>query len=474
MEYGEGVNVKQRHFEFIKKGGVIALCSALLLPTVVNSQSLEQAVAFTFDTHPELRAAYTRFKVSEKQVEQAEAGYWPTIDVTAGFGYEHTDSPGTRRKGLISGDDTVELLRREIGISLRQELFSGFHTRSEVERTSYATSAEQWRLYSIAEDLALEVSNVYIDLIKAEKLVALSEKNLSAHQEIYEQIKIRTESGFGSSADLSQINGRLAKAHSNLIAAKNNFLDSKVTFYRVIEQRPENLIVPYPDASLLPKTEEEGLQLALKNHPVIKSATNDIHSARAQYDASKSTYYPTVSFDVDANFNNNLDGEDGSSVTDDVGGKNNEVIAMVRVSYNIFSGGRDKAYAKETAYKMNEAKELNRSVYRQVTEGFILSWNAFEQLNLQKKYIKIHVIASKDTQSDYKEQFQIGQRSLLDLLDTENELFQARRDFLDAEFTEISAQYRILHAMGLLVDALRVTRPGTWLGEKEFDGGVTQ
>jgi adhesin transport system outer membrane protein len=86
----------------------------------------------------------------------------------------------------------------------------------------------------------------------------------------------------------------------------------------------------------------------------------------------------------------------------------------------------------------------------------------------------MHVIASKDTQSDYVEQFKIGQRSLLDLLDTENELYQARRDFLAAEFDEISAQYRILHSMGLLVDALRVTRPNSWLGEEQFDGGVTQ
>jgi adhesin transport system outer membrane protein len=461
--------MRYNDFKLLKRGALGLLCSAMFLPTASNSQSLEEAVAFAFDTHPELRIAYTHFKVNEKQVEQAKAGYWPTIDATAGLGYEYTDSPSTRRS---IGDDTEELARREIGLKLKQELFSGFHTTSEVDRTSYATSAEQWRLYSFAEDLALEVSKAYIGLIEAEKLVALSEKNLASHQSIYEQIKIRTDSGFGSSADLSQINGRLAKAHSNLIAAKNNFLDSKVTFYRVIEQQPDNLIIPYPDSSLLPLTEEEGLQSALENHPVIKSAGNDIQSARAQYDSSKSNYYPKVFLDVEANFNDNIDGEDGSF--GDVGGENNEVLAMVRVSYNIFSGGKDDAYAKETAYKMSEAKELNRNVHRDVTEGFILSWNAFEQLNLQKKYIKMHVIASKDTQSDYGEQFKIGQRSLLDLLDTENELYQARRDFLAAEFDEISAQYRILHSMGLLVDALRVTRPNSWLGEEEFDGGVTQ
>lgn len=444
------------------------LCAMIFTPTVLNAQSLEQAVAYTLDTHPEIRTAYTQFKASEKQVEQAQSGYRPTFDLTGGYGYEYTDSPSTRS----SGDDTEDLMRRELGVSVKQNLFSGFHTRSEVGRTSYATSAEQWRLFAKAEDLALEISKVYVGLIEAEQLVELSEKNLVSHQAIYEQIKLRTESGFGSSADLSQINARLAKAHSNLIAAKNNYLDSKSVFYRVIAQRPDNLVIPYPDASLLPVSKEQGLKTALANHPVIKAAANDINAARYQHDAAKSNYYPKLSLEVDANFDDNLDGVDGSSY--DTGGEYNEVLAMVRFTYNIYSGGKDEAYAKETAYKWDEAKALNSKAHREVTESFILSWDAFEQLNLQKKYIKMHVIASKDTQSDYQQQFKLGQRTLLDLLDTENELYQARRDYLEAEFREITAQYRILHAMGLLVDALKVTRPASWQGEKQFAGGVAQ
>ncbi|TYK66490.1 TolC family outer membrane protein [Colwellia echini] len=461
--------MKKECFKQVNIKAMTLLSCTMLFQTTVNAQSLEQAVAFTFDTHPELRAAYTRFKVSEKQIDQAKAGYLPTVDATAAFGYEYTDSPGTRRQITDNGEDTTELPRRELGLIVNQELFSGFHTQSEVDRTSSTARAEQWRLNGIAEDLALEVSKVYIDVIKAKQLVGLAERNLKSHQEIYDQIKQRTESGFSSSADLSQIDGRLAKAHSNLIASKNNYLDREVIFYRVIEQRPNNLVIPIPDADLLPQTEAEGLQVTLKNHPVIKSAVSDIKAAKAQYKAAKSNYYPKVSFEITANYNDNLDGEDGITSFGDVGGENNEVAAMLRVSYNIFSGGRHDAYAKETAYKINEAKELNSNIHRQVTEGFILSWNAFEQLNLQKKYIKLHVVSSKNTQSDYKEQFKVGRRSLLDLLDTENELYQARRDFLEAEFSEISAQYRILHSMGMLVEALRVTRPNSWLGENDYE-----
>lgn len=463
--------MKPLKFGIINKAILAAFSSLVLMPLSANSQSLEEAVAYTLDTHPDIRAAFTRFKVSEKQVEQAEAGYLPTLDATGGIGYEYTDSPTTRRV-TTSGDNTEELTRRELGLSLKQSLFSGFRTVSEVERTSYATSAEQWRLHSIAEDLALDITKVYVELMQTEELVSLSEKNLQSHIEIYDQIKERTESGFSSKADLSQINGRLAKAHSNLIAAQNNYLDSKTKFYRTIDQAPENLVIPYPDRNMLPKNRDQGLELALKNHPAVWAASNDIQSAHAQFDSAKSTYYPEITFEIDANFNDNVDGEDGYTTSSNVGGDNNEVVAMLRFKYNLFAGGKDKAYAKETAYKINEAKALNMNAHREVKEGFILSWDAFEQLNLQKKYIKMHVISSKDTQADYKEQFKVGQRSLLDLLDTENELYQARRDFLAVEFSEITAQYRILHSMGRLLDSLRVTRPATWKGEEQFEGGV--
>jgi adhesin transport system outer membrane protein len=448
--------MKRYKLRLVKKLVTGLLCASMFVPLLSNAQSLEQAVAYSLDTDPDIRVAYTQFKVSEKLVEQAEAGYFPTIDLTGGIGLENTDSPSTRS----SGTDNENLVRRELGVSFKQNLFNGFQTSSEVSRSSYSSTAEQWRLYSKAEDLALEVSKVYVALIEAKKLVKLSEKNLASHQKIYEQIKSRTDSGFGSSAELSQINGRLGNAHSNLIASRNNYLDREVMFYRVIAQRPDNLVVPYPDSSLLPENKNEGLITALENNTVIKAAANDINAANYQYKSAKSTYYPKVSLVINANFDDNLDGIDSDSLG--ANGESNEVLAMVRFSYNIFSGGNDKAYAKETAYKVNQAKDLNRSAYRQVEEGFMLSWNAFEQLNLQKKYIKIHVESARNTQLDYLQQFRIGQRSLLDLLDTENELYQSRIDFLGAEMSEIIARYRILHSMGLLLDSLKVTRPASW------------
>ncbi|MDX2321952.1 MAG: TolC family outer membrane protein, partial [Moritella sp.] len=398
------------------------MCSVIGWSAAVNAQSVEEAVAMTLSTHPDIRIAFTKFKVREEQVQQAESGYLPSIDMTGGYGYEYTNSPGTRRS---AGGDTEDLNRGEFGVSLKQSLFSGFQTSSDISRTSYATSAEQWRLFGTAEDVALDVTKAYTNLLKSQRILELSERNLSTHKTIFGQIEERTNSGLGSIADLSQITGRLARAQSNVISAKNNYLDSQTQFTRVTDQQPDNLVIPIPDVALLPIDRQTGLRDALINHPVVKSSNNDITSARYQHDAAKSNYYPKVTLEVDANFNNDIDGEDG----DGYGGHNNDVVAMVRFSYNLYSGGKDKALAKETAYKITEASEINRSVHRQITEGFNLAWNAHELLNIQMQYIKEHVIASKDSQAAYEQQFKLGQRSLLDLLDTENELFEARKEY---------------------------------------------
>ncbi|MBV7317155.1 TolC family outer membrane protein [Shewanella sp. NIFS-20-20] len=454
------------------KKSLIAVSIALLLPISAQSQTLEHVVAHTLDTNPELRIAFNRFKAKEEQVNQAFAGFLPSLDVSAGYGIENTDSPSTRRtRGRDNGD--IELKRGEAGISIRQMLFDGFYSFSELDRTEYEASAEQWALYSAAEDMALEVSKVYLNYLRNEQVLTLAEKNLLTHQNIYDQIKQRTDSGLGSTADLSQISGRLARANANVISARNNFYDAKAQFIKVTEVTPDGLIIPVPDADLLPETFAEVSILAKENHPILKSAAVDIKAAESQRESSQSNYYPTISLELDGNWNNNLDGENGTSLgSAQVGGYNNDLVAMVRMRYNLFDGGRDLAKDKEAAYKVNESKEVQQRAYRQVIEGANLAWNAYESLGPQKNYIKQHVIAAKETQSAYTQQFNLGQRTLLDLLDTENELFEARKDYLQAEYDQVIAQYRVLNATGQLLNALRVTRPLEWMGEDNYEGGV--
>jgi adhesin transport system outer membrane protein len=452
---------------------ICLLCLSALSIKGLHAQSLEQAVALALDTHPDIRQAFARFKSKEEDVNRASAGYLPTVDITAGYGYEYTDSPGNRRSALGFDDGETELGRGEFGVSLRQMLFDGMFTSSEVKRTKFEASAEQWALISTAEDLALSVSQAYLNYLKNQQLVTLSEKNVESHQVIYGQIKERTDSGMGSIADLSQVTGRLARAQSNLIAARNNYQDARAEFISLTNIAPDDLVMPVPDADMLPNDNASGLILAIKDHPIIKSARQDINAARAFGGSVKANYYPKLSLEVAANADNDVAGENGlNRFGTNVGGHRNDFSVMLRMRYNLYSGGKDVALERSAAYQTIEAKEINYRAHRQVTESYGLAWNAYSMLGLQKQYIQQHVVTSKDTQEAYQQQFSLGQRSLLDLLDTENELFQARKDYLDANFDELSARYRLLNVTGQLLDSLRVTRSAEWQGEHEYDQGA--
>ncbi|NRA62291.1 MAG: TolC family outer membrane protein, partial [Psychrobium sp.] len=430
--------------------------------------------------HPDIRIALSKLKVAEEQHKQASAGYLPKIDLTAGYGYEHTDSPATRRgynaktaSGTGDQSGTAGLKRGELGFSLRQMIFDGFYTSSELSRTEHEASAEQLSLLATAEDLALSVAKVYTEVLLSEEVLSLSKKNLESHIEIYDQIKERTESGLGSVADLSQVSGRLARANVNVIAATNNYRDVMAQFLKLVNQRADSLIIPVPDVDLLPKSMDGGLKNALANHPVIKSAGNDIKAARYAKETTKSNFYPTLTFELDANANNNVGGEEGiDRLQSDIGGHNTNASAMIRFRYNIYAGGKNSSQTRAAAYRISEAIDINLRAHREVTEGYALSWNAYDLLGQQMKFIQQHVEASKETQRSYKQQFRLGQRSLLDLLDTENELFEARKDYLVANFKEISAKYRLLNATGMLLDSMRVTRSSLWLGDDKYEGGT--
>ncbi len=461
----------------LKRKRIALALTACLLPGVGYSQSLEQAVAHTLDTNPDIRIAYSRFKAREEQYNQAWSGYLPTLDLTAGYGYEYTDSPATRRDSNIDANPDErheELKRGEFGVSIRQLIFDGFYTSSEAERTSFEASAEQWTLFAAAEDIALDVARVYVNYIYARQVLELSEKNLDTHKEIYAQIKQRTDQGLGSIADLSQITGRVARANANVIAARNNFVDARAQYIRIVETEPRDLVIPVPDMDMMPKDLSDSIMTANEMNPVLKAAASDIQAAKSERESARSNYYPKFTLDLAGNLNNDLNGEDGVSGLGsfDYAGHSNNYSAMVRMRYNLYAGGKDLAREKEAAYRITESKETRERAHRQVIEGVNLAWNAYELLGPQKMFIREHVKAAKETQKAYKQQFNLGQRTLLDLLDTENELFESRRSYLRAEFDEIIAKYRVMNSNGKLLDSLRVTRPAEWNGEEDLAGGV--
>ncbi|WP_261815293.1 TolC family outer membrane protein [Vibrio gallicus] len=435
----------------MNKFKLTALAIASVLSTPVSAQSLEQAISYTLQTNPEVKASYNDFMSYVYDNKAAVREYYPKVDLIAGVGWENYQADRTNR------DDDYTAV--DASIKLTQLLWDGSGTLHNMDRTAAEAESLRYKVLSDASDKALDVVKVYLDALKAYEVLALSESNLATHKKIFQDIKKRTESGIGSTADLSQVQARIAKAHGNLLAAQNNLFDSHTQFTRLVGQTPQGLVFPRADDTKIPLTITEAIDLAVTKHPVIKTAQVDVDAAKFQYKQSNSPNLPT--FTVEAGYDYFDDAEG-------VAGRRDEMNATLRMRYNLFNGGVDSANKDRSAYQMNKAKDLRDRAFRSVEEGLRLSWSAHDLTLQEKEFLADHVDAASDTVVAYGKQYRIGRRTLLDLLNTENELFESRKGYVDSLYAEQYAKYRILNATGTLLESLLVDIPEEWNTAVEY------
>lgn len=408
--------------------------------------SLEDTVKETVASNPDVLIAGSQRDSVNQEMEQVRAGFFPQADITIGTGSENTDSPVTR---AATGKHSRGLHRNEAELFIRQLLYDGNGTVSEFERQRARVNSRAYATFSTAEVTALRAVEVYLDVLREQKLVRLAVTNLENHQATYDRILKRGISGVGRRADTQQALGRLALAKTNLMAEENNLKDAVSAFVNVVGHRPEGLVEPISRDYLLLETLDETVAAALDNHPQLKSAEADVVAAREQHKAAESLFYPRVHLEIGGTVNDNIDG---------ISGHNNDASIMLRGRYS-FTGGKDVARRKETVFQMDEAREIRDRTRRQVIESIQLSWNAFETASSQLEFFKIHVDASKQALLAYRKQFNIGKRTLLDVLDQENEVFQAQINYVNG-LTEVDfSAYRILAGTGRLLWALGVPLP---------------
>ncbi|WP_185976655.1 TolC family outer membrane protein [Catenovulum sediminis] len=416
--------------------------------SVSYAKSVEEAVATAFNTNPELKAAYNRYRSAYHQHKGSKGAWYPNINARANIGQGRQNTPESR-----AGIEDEQTKPIEYSISLEQVLFDGFFTRNEVKRTEQEMRSEYYALKETAENKALDAVSAYLAVYRERQLKTLAEKNLASHQEIYEQIKMRADSGLGSNSELSQASGRLARAHASALAAENNLQDVLAQYKAIIGESADEIIVPKVNQVKIPTSLGDLLNQSKEQHPTLYLAKADIAATQAQLKTAKAAYYPRVTFEV------------SKSKVDDRGSDNafrDETRADIVVTYNLFRGGTDRHAELNAAYQIEQAKEIRHQAERQVLEGAKLSWNAMTSIQQQLEFLRIHVEQSYITQQAYKKQFDLGRRTLLDLLDTENELFEARKSYVNAEASYITAQYRVLNAMGRLLEALEINPQEYW------------
>lgn len=434
----------------VVSGGLFTL-PLMAQDSVLASESsgavIKETVTQAINYSPEVQASWHEFLASQQDIKVAKAGYLPSVDLSASAGSRKRDFDGRDAYTANQGQ-----------ISLTQSLFNGFKTSGQVEHFDNASLVRYFELLDIVENTALEAVRAYQDVVSNRELVRLARENYAKHREVYSQIEERVMSGVGRRVDLEQVAGRLALAETNLLTEASNLHDVSARYLRIVGLLPPETL---PTTTLveqdLPADIREALILAYKGNPGFHAAVKNIAAAKAQVKVERSGYYPKAELRARQTTSRNLNGFDNRVDPSNYG---DESAVELAVTYNLFAGGANRAAVRRSLEDVNQAKDLRDKACIDLRQTTQIAYNDAHRIKEQLTSLDQHRRASDKVRTAYTEQFNIGQRTLLDLLDAENEYFEASRSYTKAQADLEIAHARSLAAMGSLLPAVGVVRDG--------------
>jgi outer membrane protein, adhesin transport system len=434
--------------------GLASACSTSVLAQQDTLKSVAQRAVLS---SPEVLQKWHAYRAADAEKDVAFGGYLPRVDLAAGIGRENRDDP------IMVKDYT----RRSTTVSLTQMLYDGFATRNEVKRLDHARQVRYFELLDASETVALEAARAYVDVLRYRKLVTLAEDNYIRHRAVFEQIQKKAQAGVARRVDLEQAAGRLALAEANLLTETSNLHDVSARFQRLVGDAPaKDFAAATPMTKGLPGEPAKMLLAALNRNPAIQGAIENVRAADSAVDVRKAAYQPRVDLRLKNERGNDLNGYLGST---------DNKTAEVVLTWNLFNGLSDMARSRQYADQRSVAKDLRDKTCRDVRQTAAIAYNDTRKLVEQLTYLDQHQLATEKARDAYRKQFDIGQRTLLDLLDTENELFQAKRAYVNADHDLLIAQARSQASLGNLLQALELSRvardeiadPADWKAEED-------
>lgn len=393
--------------------------------------------------NPDVLIRWHNFLAAGSERSAAISGYFPRLDLSVEAGKDNTQSP-------IS---TYNNNTKSASLTFTQMLYDGFATRNEVRRLSNAQLTRYYELLDGSETAALDAIRAYYDVLRQRKLFELTEDNYVRHRTAFEQIRLKVVAGVGRRVDLEQVSGRLALSESNLTLDNANVHDVSARFQRVIGVPPPGKLRSTSTQAKLAKQILENaasaqLSMAIDYHPAILAAIENVRSSRYDMYARWGKYQPTVNLVLSKSQTSNIS---------NIIGDTNNTTAKVTLNWNLFNSGADNARSNQYASRFESARASRDKTCRDVRMTFAIAYNDIAKLKEQLHFLDEHQLAIEKARTAYQRQFDIGQRSLLDLLDTENELYQAKRSYVNAEYDLAIAEARTLAGMGKLVSTLGIS-----------------
>lgn len=420
---------------------------ALVFPAAAWAQStgkpltLKEAAQNAVLNNPEVLARWHTIQAADGERDVGAGALLPKVDLAAGTGAE-------RRSAAATIGNRFD--RNSSSLTITQLLYDGFATRNDVKRLDHARLVRLFEFFDTSESVALEAVKAYYDVLRYRDLLRLAEDNFVQHRSVFDQTERRVKAKVARAVDLEQISARLALAEANLLTETSNLHDTTARFQRIVGLMPtQDMPLPAPLIRDIPEDASGAIRSAQQRNGALRASIENVRASNAALASRSGAYQPRFDLRLRREQGANLNG---------VTGNTDATVAEVVMTWNLFNGFSDRARERQFAEQLNVAKDLRDKTCRDIRQTLLIAYNDARKLKEQLGYLDQNKVSVEKARNAYRQQFDIGQRTLLDLLDTENELFQARRAVANAEQDLNIAYARTQAGLGTLLSALELSR----------------
>lgn len=422
--------------------------------------TLEQAIAAALETSPEINQAIMNKEAIEFEREQAQGLYLPRVDIEASAGIRRIENPTRRTLGIE--DDALYPL--EAGISAEQTLVDFGRRHGELLRQAARTDGAALRVAERSENTALLVSRQYLDILLQQRIVAAADDNVTFHRNLVGDLGQGVQQGSISIADQQQAQERLQAALVRHTEAQEALINAQISLQTLTGLSVAGAAMPQSLKAAVSPSLGDAVSEARQNNPKVKEASADVDAAHAMVEKANGDLYPTIGVEARGRVGEDIDGFNG---------KTNDVQARVVMRWNIFDGGINRAKVQEMVRRSSEARFRLHEVGRFAEEDVRRAWNSMSTQRKIEDELETQSRVSDDLLLSYREQFNVGRRSLLDVLDAQNTRYNVQVRLETARFSEQFSEYQVLAATNKLLNSLGLSAPAAGVSDARgrFDYG---
>ncbi len=411
--------------------------------------SLQEVLVDITKTSPAINEAIEHYRsvVAEKKI--ATSGYLPTVGAEVTVGPERTKGVSTEEAvetedGMIVEEETRTLTSTTAKVYARQNLFNGWKTTSFMKETDARILAAAYDVLNTANSVYLKTAEAYINVVKAAKMLEIERENSLTQEKIMRQVREKTDAGFNRVSELYNSESRLARSKGNFISRQQDLNQALAVFHRQFGRvlSADQFIMPRMNYNV-PATMQEAVDIALHKHPALKVAEHNIEKERYTFEKTSAAYWPSLDVELLGQYRDDTGGREGDDM---------QMGAYLTLSHVFYDGGLragEKLRDKQAIRKEHQRAYIER---RNVNETVRLAWNIMAAEKEKKNYLDEHVKLSAKTLETFNEEYYVGRRTLLDLLNMENEHTDAKLSQTDSYFSYVTAVYRVMQATGELLD----------------------